>query len=232
MSKTKISKPHPYMHQSEKIRTSCPNLGTAEQVENEATPSVSLKTRTMRRRLTKVDFRPGSTMSSCADALGRIYRVDPGDLIQTAVARSLSPKTQRPDIPVEAFLINVMRSIGSSVARGRARSRERGVSIPIDLVREQIAAPKSLGTAFEMINIEADRHRFANLLNEAAGDEDILVGLIDGIGMKLCGAKLAERLGIEQRELATLRRRLKRRAQAIAIREGLIRVDKSAVLPS
>ncbi len=220
------------MHRSEKIRTCCPNLGAAVQLEDEATHSVSLKSRTMRRRLQRVDFRAGSTMSTCAEALSRVYGVDPGDLIQTAVARSLSPKTQRPDIPVEAFLINVMRSIGSSVARARARSRERGVSIPIDLVKEQIAAPKSLGTAYEMINIETDRHRFANLLDEAAGEEIVLVRLIDGIGMKLCGAKLAEQIGIEQCGLATLRRRLKRRAHAIAIREGLIRVDKSAVLPS
>ena len=88
-----------------------------------------------------------------------------------------------------------MRGVGSSIARARARSREPGVSIPIDLAREQIAEPKSIGTAYQMINLEADRRRFANLLDEAAGAENILVRLIDGIGMKLCGAKLAEQRG-------------------------------------
>jgi len=214
----------PNMHRSEKIRTPCPNWPASVHVQDggiEERPNLSVDE--IRRRLHATDLHAGGASPNNAKELGRRYRVDSDDLLQGAIVRSLCKRTCRPDLPVELFLTQIMRSVGSSVARARVRAQERRGDFEY-LLGSQIAAQPVLG-AEERLRLEAERRRYAGLLDEIAGGDELLTALIDGIGQGLCGSALAEFLDIDQAGLAAPRRTLKRRAQAIARRERLFRAD-------
>lgn len=218
----KTPTPHPNMHRYEKTRTSCPNKPRPVHVKDGGSKERPLLTvDQMRDRLYATNLHPGGTVPMKAYELGRRYGLDSDDLMQAAVVRSLGTKTIRPDLPPELYLAQVMRSIGSGVARARLRARERREGFEYTLGAQIVGWHFALGTE-ERLRFEAEQIFYAALLEELAGGDERVVKLIDGIGQDLRGSRLAEFVGITHEELATLRRTLKRRSQAVAKRECLI----------
>jgi len=160
--------------------------------------------------------------------LGRRYGVAADDLLQAAIARALAPKTKRPKIPVESFLIMTMCSIGSGVARGRARAAERKDDFQYVLRCQYAAASSALGIE-RQLHTDSERAYYAGLLEEIADGDERLTKLIDGIDQRTRGAKLAKDIGVSQADLASLLRKLKRRAQRVAVRERLYRSQAAEI---
>lgn len=212
---------HPNMHRPENIRTGRPNISGPVHVDDEGGKErPCLNVDQMRERLSSTNFRPGGGVLSKAHELGRRYHVDSDELLQGAVARSLGQRTRRPDLPVEVFLAQVMRSVGSSMARARARARERKDDFLYSVVAQSAGSRVGL-SADELLRLDAEQGYFSALLDELADGDELLAKLIDGIDLGVRGADLAEYLNIDQASLASRRRTLKRRAQAIVRREAL-----------
>ena len=212
----------PNMHRSGKIRTPCPNSNAVVHVEDGgAKEQPCLSVDQMRDRLYNTDLRPGGVVSSAANELGQRYRVDSDELLQGAVVRALGQQTRRPDLPPEVFLAQIMRSVGSSIARARLRARDREEEFRYSLASQCGRSRVGLG-ADDLLQLEAEQQHYSELLEEAADGDALLEKLIDGIGFGLRGADLAEFLEINQADLASRRRTLKRRAQTIAHREKLL----------
>lgn len=206
------------MHRSAKTRTSCPNKpGSVHVKDGGAEERPTLTIDQMRDRLCATNLHPGGTVPRKAYELGRRYGVDSDDLMQAAVVRSLGKKTIRPDLPPDLYLAQVMRSIGSGVARARLRARERREGFEYTLGAQIAGSHLALGTE-ERLRFEAEQIFYAALLEELADGDERVVKLIDGIGQDLRGSRLAEFVGIKKEQLATLRRTLKRRSQVIAMR--------------
>lgn len=211
----------PNMHRSEKFRTERPNSGRpVHVVDVEPEARQHLNVDQMRGRLSSTNLHPGGTVPAKAIELGRRYRVDSDDLLQGAVVRSLGQRTVRPEMPAELFLTQLMRSVGSSIARARSRAREREDDFKYSMRVQSVATRVGL-RADDLLQLEADQLYYSGLLDEAAGGDELLAKLIDGIGHGLRGAALAAFMEISQADLASPRRALKRRAQVIARREAL-----------
>lgn len=220
---------HPNMHRSGKIRTPCPNMSAAVHVEDEGAKEwPRLTVDQMRGRLYLTDLRPGGAVPSAANELGRRYRVDSDELLQGAVVRALGQRTRRPDLPAEMFLAQIMRSVGSSIARARLRARHREEDFRYSLT-SQCGRTRVGLSADEFLQLDAEQHYYSGLLDEVANGDELLERLIDGIGFGMRGADLAEFLKISQPDLASHRRTLKRRAQTIAHREKLLPENGTAV---
>lgn len=213
---------HLNMHRPENVQTGRPNFSGLVHVGDEgADERPSLTVHQMRERLCGTNLRAGGSVPSMAHELGRRYRVDSDDLLQGAIARSLGRRTRRPDIPVEVYLAQVMRSVGSSIARARARAREREDDFLHSVVAQSAGSRVGLG-ADELLRLNAEQSYFSALLDELASGDERLAKLIDGIDLGLRGVGLAEYLNIDQASLASRRRTLKRRAHAIVRREELL----------
>jgi|GEM_PF-5827675 len=219
---------HLNMHRPENIRTGRLNFFVPVHIEVEGgkeRPCLSVDQ--MRERLLSTNLHPGGAVPFKAYELGRRYRVDSDDLLQGAIARSLGRRTRRPDLPVELYLAQVMRSVGSSVARARARALEREDDFRHLVVAQSAGSRVGLG-ADELLRLDAEQSYFSALLDELADGDELLAKLIDGIDLGLRGAGLADYLNIDQASLASRRRTLKRRAQVILRREELLRAPASA----
>lgn len=219
----------PNMHRSGKIRTPCPNLNAVVHVEDEgAKERPCLSVNQMRGRLYDTDLHPGGAVPSAATELGRRYRVDSEELLQGAVVRALGERTRRPDLPPELFLAQIMRSVGSSIARARLRARDREEDFRYSLAsqcgRSRVGLP-----ADKLMQLEAEQYYYSGLLDEVADGDALLERMIDGIGFGLRGAELADFLEISQADLASRRRTLKRRAQTIAHREELLPENETLI---
>jgi len=114
-----------------------------------------------------------------------------------------------------------MRSIGSGIAEARRRADERASASQVERVHEQLPRAGSILDPARTIERQREHEYFQGLIDELAGGDQKMIGLIDGIGKGERGLKLARTNKIDQRELATLLRKLKRRATNVAHREGL-----------
>lgn len=214
--------PHLNMHRPTKIRTGCPNIpGPVHVKDGSADERPCLNARQMRERLSRTNLHPGGAIPSRARELGRRYRVDSDELMQGAIARSLGQRTRRPDLPVELFLAQLMRSVGSSIARARERARDREDNFLYSVAAQSAGSRVGL-SADELLRLNAEQVYFSALLDELGGGDELLVKMIDGIGMGMRGTALTNYLNIDQASLASRRRTLKRRAQAIVQREELV----------
>lgn len=115
----------------------------------------------------------------------------------------------------------IMRSLVSGMAKARRRAAERGRLVPLDCVQDQVPSTRSILDPLSTIERTRQQRYFAALIEELHGEDAILAGLVDAIGKNMRGRKLQTELGLRPTELATLRRRLKRRAAHLLAREGL-----------
>lgn len=213
----------PELQHRRRIQTPCPNSRrTAYVMDGGQASRPQISVETFRGRLAKLDLKPGSVIRSHADRLAAKCRIEPTELLHMAICRAARPGASRPDIDILPFLIMLMRSIVSGIAKARRRAAERGVSVPFDLVHEQVPSGGSIRDPFRMIERAREQDYFAGLLEELHCGDPKLANLIDAIGMNLRGHGIQRELGLGLTELASLRRRLKRKATQIMVREGLL----------
>ena len=166
--------------------------------------------------LLKIDMAPRAEIIRRADQLAGDYPGEGRDLLQEAVTRALSSRSCREGITGEQFVAGIMRSIASTARRGRERRGENPVSIPIDVLVEQMGVgPYTVQTADEVIETERVRRLCEDILDQLASVSPLQAQLIEGIGLDLRGQALADFLGITRTDLATVRRALKRNAQRV-----------------
>lgn len=215
---------HPELHPGAKIQTSCPNFVSSPYDKDVGRPRAlkpQISVKVLIGRLAKLDQRPGSPIRRNASTIAYKCGLDPRELLHMAIDRALRSGTSRPNVPLEPYLTMLMRSIGSGIAEARRRADERASSSQVKRVHEQLPQAGSILDPVRTIERQREQEYFQCLIDELAGDDQKLIGLIDGIGMGERGLKLARTIKINQRELATLLRKLKRRATNVAHREGL-----------
>lgn len=167
--------------------------------------------------LTRQEIRQllASAKFSYADLI-RVARSFPGyvhgeanDLLHDALGAALGTRACPSGVTIEKTLIEIMRSKWSTAARGRARRKVQVDYMPL----EEIALAGNrytVASADEIQEIERIRMLCADVL-ERLSLEPGFEALIEAIDADLRGQKLADHLGLSRRELASLRRALKRK---------------------
>lgn len=148
--------------------------------------------------------------------LGRLARSFPGyvygeadDLLHDALDAALVSRACPSDVTIEKTLTEIMRSKWSTAARGRARRKVQVDYMPLEEIA--LAGNRySVASAEEIHEIERVRMLCADVLERLSG-EGGFEALIEAIDADLRGQKLADHLGLSRRELASLRRALKRK---------------------
>ncbi|MBD58522.1 MAG: hypothetical protein CL808_00135 [Citromicrobium sp.] len=130
--------------------------------------------------------------------------IDAEDLLQEAILRTLTSRSCPAGLKVEHFLMAVMRSIASAIIAKRKRD-ETLYCDESDLP----VAPLAPDEACEIAQ-RADACRIA--LETLFKGSTMIERVVDGIDQGLCGKALADFASMEQAELATTRRLIKRRA--------------------
>ena len=226
MSAQAASSSHTNLRPEQEIRTSCLNPSPRPYVQDGSTSRGQLTPHQLLARLRKVDLRSSSQLMVNAHQMIGGTGLSARELLHCAIDRALKPSTNRPrDVLPSAYLTMIMWSIASDVRLAKARAKLRGSTTPFDLVDEQVPDTRSIVDPVRTIIWRDEQAFFERLLGQVAGGDNVLETLIDEIVFGHRGESLEKRLGVSTVELATLRRRLKRRAQAIAAREGLMRAD-------
>ncbi|WP_285712739.1 hypothetical protein [Erythrobacter oryzae] len=199
------------MRRSKKIRTSCPKNSSPAQYQVEAKISADVPSSPEVREL-EARFRAGG-FNEMAAKYARRCKGNADDLLSAAMVHAL----RRPhwDLGVEKRIEDILSSHAYSINRTRKRMEIKGVKLVADNDGAMIERhrPSLLDPAAE---IERERRRAGaiRVLDVIAGDDPQMRALIDGICQRQRGRMLCGMLKITERELATLRRRLKRTAQS------------------
>lgn len=164
----------------------------------------------------QLDLKPRATIVRTANHLAGDYAGEGRDLLHDAITRALTSRSCREGITGEQFIAGIMRSIASTARRSRERRAEDPVSIPVEVLAEQMAVGGyTVPSADYIIETERVRRICADVLDRLASTSATQARLIDGIGLGLRGQKLADHLAISLEDLATVRRALKRHAQRL-----------------
>lgn len=199
------------MRRSKKIRTSCPKRSDPAhyQVEAKDSPdySYSPEVRELEARFRAHEF------NEMAAEYARTCKGNADDILSAAMVHAL----RRPhwDLGVEERIKGILSSHAHSINRTRKRMEFKGIKLVADNDGAMLEKhrPSLLDPAAE---IERERRRAGaiKVLDVIAGDDPQMRALIDGICQRQRGRMLCGMLKISERELATLRRRLKRTAQS------------------
>ena len=166
------------------------------------------------RHLQLADLSPRGDVRSAALRLGCFYRLSPEDLLSHAFFRLMDQKHLPLHVPAAALLIKVMQSIGNAELRTRAK-RDDIVARHLDeLARATMAQGEHMLDPEQMLLRREDDSATCRLLDRIADGDEELAALIDLRLDGLFGNELAIALGLRTAELATVQRRLKRRARA------------------
>lgn len=230
MASTNTQSIHSSLHRGMRIRTSCPNSHPPVYGRDDARGRTQLDVPRFVRRLHRLNMRPGSTIMRNASDIARSLDMIPEELLHLAIERALRPKTSRPNIKLIPFLTMLMRSITSAIHRGRAR--ERGNTKPLDYVAEQMPDTRTIVDPAQTLDRRDERTFYERLLGQVTGGDPMLERLVDQIDFGHRGEAIQRDLGIGTRDLASLRRRLKRRARAIVQEAGCVPLDENSSLPS
>ncbi|MFZ5701377.1 MAG: hypothetical protein ACOY4P_08495 [Pseudomonadota bacterium] len=202
---------NPRLKNSSNCRSECPNAATAAQQDIGRT-SATIADQRWRTELEQCyrDLRlrrivQGIAVRRCADA---------DDVLHDAIVRALKYGSggQKP----ANRLVACVSSITSTAARSRARAAANGFAGSAD-------ADNQPDPVWHRAFLPPDRELartlrqeiVASILTTVVDGDPVLASLVDGALDGLRGAELANLLGLSQRELATCRRRLKRRVQAL-----------------
>ena len=213
---------HPELQRYDQIRTKCPNSAGPAYVKDDQPPSRrQISVASFGVRLAMLDLCPRSPIRLNAESLAAGCGIQPVELLHMAICRAAKPQASRPDIEMVPYLTMLMRSITSGIAKARRRAAEHGITISFDYVHEQVPSTGSIEDPVRTIQREHDRRYFAGLLSELHDDDPVLADLIDAIGKNQRGRRIRQELGVSKVELASLRRKLKRRACQLVQREVL-----------
>lgn len=232
MASTNTQSIHSSLHRGVCIRTSCPSSHPPVYGRDDARGRTQLDVPRFVRRLHRLNVRPGSPIMRNASDIARSLDMIPEELLHLAIERALRPKTSRPNIKLIPFLTMLMRSIASSIQRARARARARGNTIPLDYVAKQVPDTRTIVDPAQTLDRRDERAFYECLLGQVTGDDLLLERLVDQIGFGHRGEAIQRNLDIGIRNLASLRRRLKRRARAIVQEGGWVPLDESSTSPS
>lgn len=207
------------------IRTSCPKGGAPLYVQGvgQLTPAQLVT------RWTKADWSASGQLMRNAVKECRGTDLGARELLHRALDRALRPRISRPDVPTVSYLTMLMKSIGSGIRQAQAAAERKGKTVPFDYVDEQVPDTRCLLDPHATIVRRDERLFYASVLDQVAGGNTALEALIDQIGFGHRGDRIETELSIDSRSLATLRRRLKRRAQAMM---GELNVTQRASLSS
>ena len=143
-------------------------------------------------------------------------REDPRELLNEAVHRALTTRAIPADVPFDTVLAEIARSIASSINISRHRARQHIVDLPIEEILDLLPAGGYVVTApDEIIEQERIRDLCIDALARLSQDNPKIEALVDGIGQGLRGDELMRAVGISKRELATMRKALKRSVKRI-----------------
>jgi len=175
------------------------------------------------RQLTQDEVRAalGVIKPGAADALGAAIdgyakgsRQDPRELLNEAIKRALSTRSVPADIPFEAVLAGIARSIASGI--NIARAREKIVDLPVEELFETLpVGGYAVSSPDEIIERERIRQLCADAIERLARNDAKRAALIDAIDQGMRGDDLADALEISKRDLASMRKALKREVQRI-----------------
>lgn len=166
-------------------------------------------------RLGQVDWSESSQLMRNAQREARGTDLSPRELLHQALGRAMRPRVSRPDMPPVAYLTMLMKGIGGDIRRAKALARERSRTHPWLFVYAQVPDRRSIFDPYQTLVRDAERANYERLLGLLSEGDPMLERLIDGIDFGDRGEELAKQLGVSKSELATLRRRLKRRGQAL-----------------
>jgi len=185
----------------------CPNLGSATHTSASSAAASHLTKAQVRAAIAAIDTTANSKLKRVARFRAFTAGIDADDLLQEAILRSLTSRSCPAGLKIEHFLMAVMRSIASAAIAKRERDEP--------LFREacdRLAPSQAPDKAYESA-VRAEACRKA--LEDVAGSSPKTEGVIDGIGQGLRGKALANFAGMEEAELATVRRLIKRRAAKV-----------------
>lgn len=166
----------------------------------------------VRTELSALDLSPSGSVGNLSAMYARRINGEGGDLLHDAVHKALSSRRCPEEVPVEQFLAGIMRSATSTIRRSRERRRDQYDYLPLDYATERLALGGcTTKSADELIEIERVQTLCAEVIDKLADGSAEQALLIDGIALELRGRELADHLGVSLRDLATLRKALKRR---------------------
>ncbi|MBX7536653.1 hypothetical protein K3175_13380 [Qipengyuania sp. GH1] len=182
----------------------CPNLGSGAHTSSSSAAGSYLTKAQVRAAIAAIDTRANSKLMRVARFRAFTAGIDADDLLQEAILRALTSRSCPIGLKIEHFLMAVMRSLASAVIAKRERDEV--------LYREAcdlLVSPLAPDEAYEIVErAETYRRALDGLVN---GSPEIEM-VVDGIDQGLCGMALAGFAGMDQAELATARRLIKRRA--------------------
>ena len=181
----------------------CPN-SSGDGHTSTTIPSARLTPAQVKSAIATIDIGQGSRLARCASYRAFTADIDADDLLQEAIVRALTTRSCPATIAIEHFLMGVMRSIASKVIESRERADEA-------LLEYSRAYPSTSLTPDERLahNERADTCRRS--IEMVVAGSPATEAVIDGIDHGLCGKALADFAGVDQIELATVRRKIKRR---------------------
>lgn len=189
----------------------CPSSGRGGHRDDEGQESC-LTRQEIREQLASLPLGPGSFLMRQARYRATYADLDCDDLLQEALLRALTTRTCPRHVPVERFVAAIMRSIASKAVERKERTIMLGL-YGDDFVyhAEELIA----GSPVDQIEYDERRMHFARLLALVTEADPLAECVIDGIDDGLRGADLADHASINQKQLATVRRRIKRRVQEL-----------------
>jgi DNA-directed RNA polymerase specialized sigma24 family protein len=211
-----------YTTPENKLAAPCPNLSASEpKLANDDGPYLSESE--VREQLRTINLKPGSRLQRSARYHAYRAGILPDDLLQDAILAAMTSRKCPARLGIEAFIIGIMRSKASKIIERRERETKLGLGLrSLDQSDFDIAAPDP-----EEIREQEQRGMIcAKLLAAISEGDPVVEKAIDGLGHGYRGEKLAEFAGVNQDELATVRRRIKRRA--VVWRDQLAALDRAA----
>jgi hypothetical protein len=181
-----------------------------------AKPDRILTTEEVRAELARI--RPGAAdpLNEAVAGHAARSREDPRELLNEAIQRALTTRAIPADVPFDKVLAEIARSVASSINISRHRTRQHVVDLPIEEIVDLLPAGGYVVTApDDIIEQERIRDLCIDALTRLAQDDPKIEALLDGIGQRLRGDELMRAVGISKRELATMRKALKRSVKRI-----------------
>lgn len=120
----------------------------------------------------------------------------PEELLHPVIERAVRPSTSRPNIKLIPFLTMLMPSVASSIHRARARPRERGTTMPLDYVAEQVPDTRTIVDPVQTLDRRDYRLLYDRLLGQVTGGDSLLEPLVDQVGFRHRGEAIQRNLGI------------------------------------
>ncbi|KAB2910501.1 MAG: hypothetical protein F9K30_22550 [Dechloromonas sp.] len=177
-------------------------------------PERNLTADEIRAELARV--KPGATDALGEAIAGHAKRSGqhPRELLNEVIARALTTRAIPADVAFEAVLAGIARSIASGINIARARGKI--VDLPVEELFETLPVGGYIvSSPDEIIERERIRQLCADAIERLARNDAKRAALIDAIDQGMRGEDLADALEISKRDLASMRKALKREVQRI-----------------